>query len=119
MAPIDNMRRVLPAHKLGAVRSGRFLGQADHPNQPFHSSCAFGPKANAEAKHPRTTSDPSGFALHLARFPATITMFQRPGSRCKKGSLMLRTIYSISMLIGLGGVATADEPQPRLPRDNL
>src|SRR5262249_9360501 len=32
---------------------------------------------------------------------------------------MLRAIYSVSMLIGLGGVATADESQPRLPRDNL
>lgn len=32
---------------------------------------------------------------------------------------MLRAIYSVSMLLGLGGVATADEPQPRLPRDNL
>src|SRR5262245_403633 len=32
---------------------------------------------------------------------------------------MLRAIYSVSLLIGMCGVASADEPQPRLPRDNL
>jgi hypothetical protein len=32
---------------------------------------------------------------------------------------MLRTTYSVSLLIGMCGVATADEPLPRLPRDNL